>query len=224
MKKSFLSLFVFVRCLFGSMLSSASFLSSTKSAPAPHSHLVNLHAMIGLVTQPDRPNGNTYWVSNQLIAGEYPADKRGADQTRLKIGQYLHLGINCFIDLTHEGELEEYANILFEEAESKGFQGVEHIRLPIRDFGIPTENEMKTILDTIDVAIAEKKQTVYVHCRGGIGRTGTTVGCYLAKHGNSGSDALKEVNRLFKHSGRSEECSYSPETQAQMDFVSNWKS
>lgn len=30
-------------------------------------------------------------------------------------------------------------------------------------------------------------QTVYVHCYGGIGRTGTVVGCWLVRHGLSGA-------------------------------------
>ena len=41
---------------------------------------------------------------------------------------------------------------------------------------------LKHILDEIDGAILNGK-TVYVHCLGGIGRTGTVVGCYLVRHG-----------------------------------------
>jgi protein-tyrosine phosphatase len=63
---------------------------------------------------------------------------------------------------------------------------------------------------------------VYVHCRGGIGRTGTTVGCYLARHGYGGEEALAEVNKLFQNSNRSFESSCSPETKAQMTMIQEW--
>ena len=73
----------------------------------------------------------------------------------------------------------------------------------------------------MDAAVARDK-TVYVHCVGGIGRTGTTVGCYLVRHGNDGETALKEVDRLFQNSDRSQESWTSPETRQQMDFVRKW--
>ena len=34
---------------------------------------------------------------------------------------------------------------------------------------------------------------VYVHCWGGIGRTGTTVGCWFVRHGRTGDQALAEI-------------------------------
>ena len=61
-----------------------------------------------------------------------------------------------------------------------------------------------------------------MHCAGGIGRTGTTVGCYLVRHGNDGATALQEVNRLFQNSDRSAESWSSPETRQQMNFVRDW--
>ncbi|MBA3406233.1 MAG: dual specificity protein phosphatase family protein [Gemmatimonadaceae bacterium] len=36
--------------------------------------------------------------------------------------------------------------------------------------------------------------SIYVHCWGGVGRTGTVVGCYIVRHGRTGDDALGEVN------------------------------
>jgi len=80
---------------------------------------------------------------------------------------------------------------------------------------------MKEILDFIDHTITNGEK-VYVHCRGGIGRTGTVGGCFLVRHGNSGEQALDEVNRLFQSSERSLESSYSPETIEQMNFVRGW--
>eukprot|EP00957_Ditylum_brightwellii_P046034 3492745-Ditylum_brightwellii.AAC.1 len=81
---------------------------------------------------------------------------------------------------------------------------------------------MSCILDTIDEAIWEQNHTVYVHCREGIGRTGTAVGCFLVQWGNTGEEALEEVNHLFQNSGRSCESWSSPETMEQIDFVCNF--
>ena len=85
---------------------------------------------------------------------------------------------------------------------------------------------MKELLEEMNRAMKERKQIAYVHCRGGIGRTGTTVGCFLKQYGNydDGEEALQELNRLFQTSGRSMESSYSPETTDQIRFVKEWNS
>jgi len=174
-----------------------------------------------LRNQPPRPNDNTYWVTENFLAGEYPTDKRSEEESRKKIQKYLDVGIDFFVDLTQEGERGSYQRILKEEA-TKTNRRARYWRLPVQDFGIPTKEEMQQILDTIDSAIADNKK-VYVHCRGGIGRTGTTVGCYLARHGYGGEEALTEVNRLFQNSNKSYESSFSPETRAQKTMVKEWK-
>ena len=66
--------------------------------------------------------------------------------------------------------------------------------MPIPDTGNPKPAQVESILDTIDTAIAAGRR-VYVHCWGGIGRTGTIVGCYLVRHGLTGDQALAEIAR-----------------------------
>ena len=158
------------------------------------------------------------------MAGEYPAVPRDKEATRQKLRQYLDAGITYFVDLTNRGEKPPYLDLLQQEAVAMGLKesDVQYRRLPIRDFGIPDAETMRNILDTIDEAIKTNHHKVYVHCRGGIGRTGVTVGCYLVRNGNSGQEALDEVNRLFQNSARSMESDCSPETTDQMNFVRNW--
>jgi len=181
-----------------------------------------LSKLSGPAIQPPRPHDNTYWVSENFLAGEYPTDARGEAETRVKLRRYIDLGIDSFLDLTHEGEkLFPYKAILKEEADEKGLK-VEYKRFPIQDFGIPTKEQMKMILNYIDDAI-ERNKKPYVHCRGGIGRTGTTVGCFLVRHGNSGTESLEEVHRLFQSSGWCYESPSSPETGPQRTFVKEWQ-
>lgn len=172
-----------------------------------------------LQVQPPRPNDCTYWVTDNLLAGEHPTDEY--EDSRQKLKQYLHRGITYFVDLT--GEEDDYYDLLLEEAKDMNLpMPIEYKRCAIPDFGVPTKPQMKEILDTLDEAI-DAQHKVYIHCRGGIGRTGTTVGCYLARHGHTGEEALQEVNRLFQFSERSMLSSMSPETTEQVRFVQTWQ-
>lgn len=177
-----------------------------------------------VTAQPPRPHENCYWVTDSFMAGEFPTDRSNNEaKTRQKLKSYLQCGITYFVDLTQEGEKPNYQALVQEEASKWGIDNVVVQRFAIPDFGIPNSKDtMKDILSAIDTAIDTQKHKVYVHCRGGIGRTGTTVGCYLARHGYNGEEALKEVNRLFQNSGRSMESYYSPETNEQMSFVRDW--
>ncbi len=163
----------------------------------------------------------SYWVRPaQLLAGEYPRDWSD-DSSRRKLRRLLESGVTFFLDLTEDGEygLKSYASLLQQEAAALG-RGVEHHRMPIRDRATPKPGEMQRILATIDKALAAS-QTVYVHCYGGIGRTGTVVGCYLVRHGMDGEEALEEIARLrqAKPSGWID----SPETAEQRQMVRDWK-
>jgi predicted protein tyrosine phosphatase len=196
--------------------------------PKNDSEIRDGHGHAPLQVQPPRPNGSTYWVTESLLAGEYPADKTGEEETRQKLRQYLDCGITSFVDLTHEGEKQDYQSILVEEARRKGLMlddtpdAIRYTRCPIQDFGIPRPPKlMKDILDTIDRSV-EDGHKVYVHCRAGIGRTGTAVGCFLVRRGLNGEQALQEVNRLFQFSDRSFQSHRSPEMSDQEVFVKAW--
>ncbi|MBN1137060.1 MAG: dual specificity protein phosphatase family protein [Anaerolineae bacterium] len=91
--------------------------------------------------------------------------------------------------------------------------------MPIRDGDTPAAEGMKRILDAIDAAI-EQGCAVHVHCWGGIGRTGTVVGCCLVRHGMSGPQALAEIARRRAGTPGGHRCS--PETDEREQSVLSW--
>jgi len=167
-----------------------------------------------------RPLLESYWViPGKFLAGEYPGDWNETG-TRRRIGALLKAGFDTFIDLTRPDELAPYENILHEEAGIYDIKTVYH-RFPIGDFGLPSKEQIIRILDTIDNAIHNGSK-IYLHCRGGIGRTGTAVGCWLVRHRLAGEKALRRLNELYQAAEQSRSSPHSPETEEQRAFVLNW--
>jgi protein-tyrosine phosphatase len=175
-------------------------------------------------TGPLRPHKNTYWaVAGQLLAGEYPASVQGdPTRSRERLNRYMDLGVTFFVDLTHPDDpLAPYDEMLQETAAARGLM-VEYRHRPIIDRDVPeTPEQMAEILDTIDAAI-ENGRTVYVHCWGGVGRTGTVVGCHLVRHGMSGEEALRHLNAQWQTVAKRFYHPHSPEMPAQWDYVRRW--
>jgi hypothetical protein len=176
----------------------------------------------------EAPYPRSYWVvPGKLLAGCFPGDK-DVVKTEQKLRALLNSGIRCIINLMEEHELDHsgqpfrsYELMLKDYASEYGVE-VTWVRLPIRDLGVPTPAFMRTILDTIDLAIMEERP-VYVNCWGGKGRTGTVVGCYLASHGIAvGQQAIGMIKELRKNDPTAFEPS--PETKDQCDLVLAWKS
>ncbi len=175
-----------------------------------------------------RPHPNTYWVDpGRLLAGEYPGSL-DPELARAKLQQFLDAGVTFFVDLTEEGELESYDRWLPSaadgEGESAGQEKVVHRRHPIRDLRVPeSPTAMATILDEIAGALAEGHR-VYVHCWGGVGRTGMVIGCYLVRGGLDGPAALARVQRLYASMSEAKRRAHprSPETEEQRRYVEQW--
>ena len=160
----------------------------------------------------DVPIRDSYWVADGFLAGEYPGSADPEEAER-RIRAFARHGVTLFVDLTHPGDpLEPYTRLL-----DAGATRVAH---PIVDFGTTTIPHMTRILDDLDAAI-ERGGVAYVHCWGGIGRTGTVVGCWLMRHGLEGDDPIGRIAELRRDvSGASVA---SPQTSAQRAMVRAWK-
>jgi protein-tyrosine phosphatase len=173
------------------------------------------------MNMPERPLLESYWVEpGRFLAGEYPA-RRSDRETRELLAGMLAAGLDTFFDLTNLGELDPYLSTLAEESSRLGLAAF-HRRFPIDDFGLPSTQQMTTILDAIDAALAAGHR-IYLHCWGGIGRTGTTVGCYLVRRGSSGAQALHQLEEWWHLVPKSSFHPRSPETTAQRQFILTWK-
>ena len=147
-----------------------------------------------------------------MLAGEYPRNKDD-ESSQEKINALLRAGVKAFIDLTEESEgLQPYSGLIGAAA---------HERFPVRDLSIPESVEVTIkILDTIDGHI-EHGRLVYVHCLGGVGRTGVVIGCWLARHGLGGEAALARLRELWQQCPKSA-TKISPETAEQEQYIRAW--
>ena len=86
---------------------------------------------------------------------------------------------------------------------------------------MPTHTQMVEILDALDLALAGGRKA-YVHCYGGIGRTGVAVGCFLVRHGQTGPQAIQELGGWWRKVPKSAFHPNSPETLQQREFILRW--
>ena len=171
------------------------------------------------------PFARSYWAApNRLLAGCYPGDSDPA-QARNKLEALIRHKVGLVVNLMHTDEVNwkgepfvDYCPVLAETAHQHHWS-IRCERLPIRDNDVPTVTHMRRILDTIDES--RVGEVAYVHCWGGKGRTGTVVGCYLARHGMAvGDAALRRLKELAKASAY--DFGPIPQTSAQCDFVRKW--
>ena len=172
------------------------------------------------------PWPRSYWVEpGRLLAACFPGD---ADPLvrRGKLEGLLDHGITCIINLMHADEtghdgqpFTPYAREFAQLAAKRGLVG-RCLRLPVRDMSVPSREQMAAILDAVDLAY-DARRGVLVHCWGGRGRTGTVVGCWLARHGHvSGDAALARIDWLRRLDPTRRKPS--PETHEQREFVRRW--
>jgi hypothetical protein len=166
-----------------------------------------------------RPHDNCYWLlPGRIIAGEYPRsfDDRSS---RAKLAAILGVGVRRFVDLTQEDELAPYDRLLHSEAAVLGATAY-YQRYAIRDYGVPTVLRMRAILEAIDAA---QDGVVYMHCWGGVGRTGTVAGCLLVEAGYKAEEAIAILARKWTVVAKRDRHPHTPESPEQFEFIRAWR-
>ena len=170
------------------------------------------------------PFPNSYWLEpGRILCGEYPRDfdDLGDHEGMTAI---LQTGVRVFLDLTEEGELKPYRDTALATAASLGIDSGEltFLRHPIRDVSVPRRTqEMRDILRAIRRE-RHRGRTLYLHCWGGRGRTGTVAGCVLNElFGHRGDEALAVLASRWQACAKAA-LSESPETDEQRRYVREW--
>jgi len=141
----------------------------------------------------------------RLIAGRHPC-AWGAEGSPAEVHDLVSAGVTLFLDLTQEGELDPYAELVVPPTR--------YLNMPIRDFSVPTAAALVATLDEIDDEL-RAGGLVYVHCWAGCGRTGVVVGSWLVRHGVDPKEALRRIG-----DARGLGC---PQTLEQRFLVLDWR-
>ena len=154
-----------------------------------------------------------------MIAGEIPASQTEAESHK-KLSGIVNINTSLVINLMEVDEKNRNNELFYNYSEYLKLHKIKTHRFPIRDGSIPSTERMTEILNLID-EYNSKNKIVYVHCWGGVGRTGTIVGCYLKRHGIAdNNNVLNQIDTLKINTPIASRMS--PETIEQQDFVLSW--
>lgn len=164
-------------------------------------------------------------IPGALYAGEIPSSIND-DELERKIQTLYELGVTHIVNLTEVNEtnfkaipLRQYAQYAEAYYEQKGCE-ITCLRYPIRDLDIPTITQMRTTIEALN-SILKEGGCAYLHCWGGIGRTGTVLGCFLLQNEIlDHTTAISYISFLKRNTNIRNRMS--PETIEQCDFVRYW--
>jgi ADP-ribosylglycohydrolase len=169
---------------------------------------VDLARVPGMASWPGRL-GMTFLPGKRYVGwtGDHWRDLE-ADARRLRE----HWGIDALLLLVEDRELEMTG--VPDIVEAMGRHDIEVLRHPVRDLDVPDDPiAYRATLDRVRQRL-RSGQSVVVACRGGLGRTGTAVGCLLRDGGLSGPEAV----RLTREARRN-----TIERGMQVAFVESWE-
>lgn len=137
---------------------------------------------------------HAWWVEpGRILAGEYPGHPHDV-RARAKLELLVDAGVRTFVDLTiPEDGLTPYQPVLEDVAVARGLE-LRHVSFPIPDMGVVEDDRYTDVLDLI--ADGKRSGVVYVHCWGGVGRTGTVIGSLLAAAGVGYDEVLQRLDTL----------------------------
>ena len=99
------------------------------------------------------------------------------------------------------------------EVEAVGRSGLSSLHLPVPDFHAPSPDQLRASLAFIDRHRSEGIG-VAIHCRAGMGRTGTVLAAYLIRGGAPPDEAIQIVREVCPHAVESK-----PQVEALKEFA-----
>jgi len=169
------------------------------------------------------PTSSSYWVVDGLfLAGAYPGAPE-PDKHEQKIQALLDAGVRQIINLMEPDETDHRGRpfVPYDDLVAQLCPDAKCVRSAIQDLSVPSVEQMQSVLDTIDESL-QAGRAIYVHCWGGVGRTGTVVGCWLLGHGLADPTNVLDVLMRLRKQDRERGQRMSPETVAQQRFVKQW--
>jgi protein-tyrosine phosphatase len=137
---------------------------------------------------------------------------RAGDWLEDEVASWRRSGLEVVVSLLEDEEIAELG--LDQEAELCGRAGIQFLRFPIPDRGVPASPGPVTALVRMVVAELQAGHGVGIHCRIGVGRSALVACCVMAALG-----VPLEVAWASLHRARGLSV---PDTEAQRGWVSAW--
>lgn len=141
----------------------------------------------------------------------YVMPRPDSKSLRENVEYFRNMGVDVVV--SHLEAAEEKDLELSEEREIMNEFGIEFISYPIPDRSLPDTKEFKVFVNNIYKKLVSG-ESVAIHCRAGIGRTGVTSSCLLINDGYENNTAIDMV--------ASARGTYIPDTEAQYDFICDY--
>jgi protein-tyrosine phosphatase len=140
-------------------------------------------------------NPRLYWIN-----GPWPgklaisARPRGGDWLEDEIAGWRRSGVDAIVSLLTPQENKDLQ--LSEESAFSQARGLQFVALPVEDRGVPASWDEASHAVAKVSEMLRQGRNVAVHCRQGIGRSGTIAAALLVREGSAPDDALKVISEV----------------------------
>ncbi|XP_058127188.1 dual specificity protein phosphatase CDC14C isoform X1 [Anopheles coustani] len=120
-------------------------------------------------------NGDLNWI----VPGKFLAFCGPQNESRIENGVLIH-GPDAYFDYFKRHNVTAVVRLNMKKYDARSFteKGFRHYELFFIDGGTPSDMIMRRFLEICE----DEKGAIAVHCKAGLGRTGTLIGAYLMKH------------------------------------------